>query len=110
MGGAEEFGEEVLREVNKTGIVDQARQQLPTNQQFQGLIDQLPTRPSNLNLNIPDIQPIANAPTQAPMSRSLLGGSIANEDIAARMNANRGGLVSKRSAIDQEIAELMARA
>jgi hypothetical protein len=44
------------------------------------------------------------------MSRSLLGGSIANEDIAARMNANRGGLVSKRSAIDQEIAELMARA
>ena len=109
MGGAEEFGEEVLREVNKTGIVDQARQQLPTNQQFQGLIDQLPTRPSNLNLNIPNVQPIASVPTQAPMSRSLLGGSIANEDIAARMNVNRGGLVSKRSAIDQEIAELMAR-
>jgi len=67
------------------------------------------TQTSNLNLNIPDVQPIASVPTQAPISRSLLGGSIANEDIAARMNVNRGGLVSKRSAIDQEIAELMAR-
>tara|TARA_R110001632_G_scaffold34157_1_gene87253 strand:+ start:1944 stop:5036 length:3093 start_codon:yes stop_codon:yes gene_type:complete len=80
------------------------------NKEFQTLTAPLRNQTSSLNLNIPDIQPIANAPTQAPMSRSLLGGSIANEDIAARMNANRGGLVSKRSAIDQEIAELMARA
>jgi len=105
--GTEAGVEAIKKEGERTGITDTA------TDQFRDVVDMIPTQAPSLNLRLPDnigLGNTANAPTQAPMSRSLLGGSIANEDIAARMNANRGGLVSKRSAIDQEIAELMARA
>ena len=108
LGEETEAGVEAIKkESERTGITDAA------TDQFRDVVDMIPTQAPSLNLRLPDnigLGNTANAPTQAPMSRSLLGGSIANEDIAARMNANRGGLVSKRSAIDQEIAELMARA
>ena len=98
--------EAIKKEGERTGITDAA------TDQFRDVVDMLPTQVPPLDLQLPDnigLNNTASVPTQAPISRSLLGGSIANEDIAARMNVNRGGLVSKRSAIDQEIAELMAR-
>jgi hypothetical protein len=54
---------------------------------------------SDVGMNIPDVQPIASA--TAPVSRSLLGGSPANEDIAARQFARQ------QPNIDEEISRLM---
>ena len=56
---------------------------------------------SNVGMNVPDVQPIASA--AAPVSRSLLGGSPANEDIAARQFARQ------QPNIDEEISRLMRR-
>ena len=53
----------------------------------------------DVGLDIPDVQPIASA--TAPVSRSLLGGSPANEDIAARQFARQ------QPNIDEEISRLM---
>ena len=53
----------------------------------------------DVGLDIPDVQPIASA--TAPISRSLLGGSPANEDIAARQFARQ------QPNIDEEISRLM---
>jgi len=55
----------------------------------------------DVGLDIPDVQPIASA--SGPVSRSLLGGSPANEDIAARQFARQ------QSNIDEEISRLMRR-
>jgi len=55
----------------------------------------------DVGLDIPDVQPIASA--TAPVSRSLLGGSPANEDIAARQFARQ------QPNIDEEISRLMRR-
>ena len=54
---------------------------------------------SDVGMNVPDVQPIASA--TAPVSRSLLGGSPANEDIAARQFARQ------QPNIDEEISRLM---
>lgn len=87
MEGSNLVREEVLREVNKTGIVDQARQQKPSDADISNFINQIPARPSQSNLNVPDVQPIASVPTQAPVNR---------------------GPTLLPNPIDQEIAQLMA--
>jgi hypothetical protein len=99
MEGSDIVREEVAREVDKTGILDQVRQQAPDDADISSFINQIPGRPSQSNLNVPDVQPIASA--TAPVSRSLLGGSPANEDIAARQFARQ------QPNIDEEISRLM---
>ena len=76
MEGSDIAREEVTREVDKTGILDQVRKQRPSDADISSFINQMPGRPSQSNLNVPDVQPIASAPTDTrqgtPIGPTLL--------------------------------------
>jgi hypothetical protein len=76
MEGSDIVREEIAREVDKTGILDQVRQQAPDDADISSFINQIPGRPSQSNLNVPDVQPIASVPTDTrqgtPIGPTLL--------------------------------------
>tara|TARA_R100000781_G_scaffold36484_1_gene25850 strand:- start:6217 stop:9297 length:3081 start_codon:yes stop_codon:yes gene_type:complete len=84
-----EGAEDVERNLRDSGVIEQVPN---LREQTKQIIDQV-AKPISRGLEIPKVQPIAlTQPNQMPISRSLLGGSIANEDIAAR-RAGIAGLV-----------------
>jgi len=84
-----EASEDIERNLRNTGISNQAEE---LKEQAKQAIDQV-ARPISRGLEIPKISPVAPPPRTAGVSRSLLGGSIANEDIAARRAGGIAGLV-----------------
>ena len=93
--------EAIKKEGERTGITDAA------TEQFRDVVDMLPTQAPSLDLRLPDdvaTGGTASVTPTAPVSRSLLGGSPANEDIAARQFARQ------QPNIDEEISRLMRRA
>ena len=90
--------EAIKKEGERTGITDAA------TEQFKDVVDMLPTQAPSLDLRLPDdvaTGGTASVTPTAPVSRSLLGGSPANEDIAARQFARQ------QPNIDEEISRLM---
>ena len=81
--------EEIGRGLEESGVLDQAA---GFQDQARQVIDQV-AKPISRGLEIPKISPVAPPPRTAGVSRSLLGGSIANEDIAARRAGGIAGLV-----------------
>ena len=87
---ATEASEDVKRNLKDSGVLGQAE---GFQDQARQVIDQV-AKPLSRGLEIPKINPIAPPPRTAGISRSLLGGSIANEDIAnRRQNQGIAGLV-----------------
>ena len=81
--------EDVDRMMKESGI----DRQIPNlREQSQQIINEMAV-PISRGLEIPKISPVAPPPRTAGVSRSLLGGSIANEDIAARRAGGIAGLV-----------------
>jgi len=90
--------EAIKKEGERTGITDAA------TEQFKDVVDMLPTQAPSLDLRLPDdvaTGGTASVTPTAPVSRSLLGGSPANEDIATRQFARQ------QPNIDEEISRLM---
>ena len=85
-----EASEDIERNIRDSGILEQTGS---FKDQTKQIIDQV-AKPISRGLNIPKINPFIPPPRTANISRSLLGGSIANEDIAnRRQNQGIAGLV-----------------
>ena len=85
-----EASEGIKRNLQDSGVLGQAE---GFQDQARQVIDQV-AKPLSRGLEIPKINPITPPPRTAGISRSLLGGSIANEDIAnRRQNQGIAGLV-----------------
>ena len=86
---ATEASEDVERNLRDSGALNQADS---FKDQANQVIDQV-AKPLSRGLEIPKINPITPPPRTTSISRSLLGGSIANEDIAnRRQNQGIAGL------------------
>jgi len=85
-----EASEDIERNIRDSGILEQTGS---FKDQTKQIIDRV-AKPISRGLNIPKINPFIPPPRTANISRSLLGGSIANEDIAnRRQNQGIAGLV-----------------
>ena len=85
-----EASEDIERNIRDSGALEQTGS---LKDQTNQIIDQV-AKPISRGLNIPQINPFIPPPRTANISRSLLGGSIANEDIAnRRQNQGIAGLV-----------------